>query len=98
MGVEGTEQLVLAVDELASNSIRYGDGAGVLRCWREERHVLCEVEDGGRIDDPLVGRTRPEPQARGGRGVWLVNQMCDLVQIRCGSAGSVVRVHKRVRG
>jgi anti-sigma regulatory factor (Ser/Thr protein kinase) len=96
LAVEGTEQLVLAVDELASNSIRYGGGAGVLRYWREEERLLCEVEDGGRIEDPLVGRSRPEPEARGGRGVWLVNQLCDLVQIRSGIAGSVVRVHKRV--
>lgn len=96
MGVEGTEQLVLAVDELASNSIRHGGGAGVMRCWREEQRLVCEVEDGGRIEDPLVGRSRPEPQAHGGRGVWLVNQLCDLVQIRSGIAGSVVRVHKRL--
>ncbi len=98
LGVQDTEQLVLAVDELASNSIRYGGDAGVLRCWCEQELVLCEVEDGGRIEDPLVGRTRPEPEARGGRGVWLVNQLCDLVQIRSGRTGSVVRVHKRLRG
>ena len=55
MGVEGTEQLVLAVDELASNSIRYGGGAGVLRCWRERERVLCEVEDGGSIERPARG-------------------------------------------
>jgi anti-sigma regulatory factor (Ser/Thr protein kinase) len=96
LGVEGTEQLVLAVDELASNSIRHGGGAGVLRYWRELELLVCEVEDGGRIEDPLVGRTRPEPEAFGGRGVWLVNQLCDLVQIRSGLAGSIVRVHKRV--
>jgi anti-sigma regulatory factor (Ser/Thr protein kinase) len=96
LGVEGTEALVLAVDELASNSIRYGGGAGVLRCWRDDRRVLCEVEDGGCIEDPLVGRSRPEPDAHGGRGVWLVNQLCDLVQIRSGPAGTIVRVHKRL--
>ena len=96
LAVEGTQQLVLAVDELASNSIRHGGGAGVLRYWRERELLVCEVEDGGRIEDPLVGRVRPEPEAFGGRGVWLVNQLCDLVQVRSGIAGSVVRVHKRV--
>ncbi len=94
LGVAGTEQLVLAVDELACNSIQHGGGAGMLRCWREDRLLLCEVEDDGCIDDPLVGRSRPGPEAEGGRGVWLVNQLCDLVQIRSGSSGSVVRVHK----
>ena len=31
----------------------------------------------------------------GGRGVWLANQLCDLVQIRSGAAGTVVRLHAR---
>jgi hypothetical protein len=29
----------------------------------------------------------------GGRGLWLTNQLCDLVQIRSGDAGTVVRAH-----
>jgi anti-sigma regulatory factor (Ser/Thr protein kinase) len=56
--------------------------------------LLCEVQDEGQIDTPLVGRSRPSPEARNGRGMWLVNQLCDLVQIRSASSGSVVRVHK----
>jgi hypothetical protein len=52
------------------------------------------VEDHGRIRIPLVGRIRPEPDADSGRGVWIANQLCDLVQIRSSAAGTVVRVHK----
>jgi len=29
----------------------------------------------------------------GGHGLWLVNQLCDLVQMRTFASGSVVRVH-----
>ncbi len=82
------------MDELASNSIRHGGGVGLLRCWREADTLLCEVHDAGQIEAPLVGRSRPTPEARCGRGVWLVNQLCDLVQIRSAAAGTVVRVHK----
>lgn len=96
LAAEHTEQLVLAIDELATNSIRYGGGSGVLRCWREADIVLCEVQDEGRIEAPLVGRRRPAPEAHSGRGVWLVNQLCDLVQIRSGPPGTVVRVHKHL--
>lgn len=96
LGGEHTEELVLAVDELAANSIRYGGGTGTLRCWREADILLCEVQDGGSIEEPLVGRRRPAPEARCGRGLWLVNQLCDLVQIRSAAPGSVVRVHKRL--
>jgi len=94
--LEATEELVLAVNELATNSIRYGGGQGTLRVWRENRELLCEVSDGGYIEDPLVGRRRPAPDAQSGRGLWLVNNVCDLVQIRSSQAGTVVRVHKRL--
>jgi anti-sigma regulatory factor (Ser/Thr protein kinase) len=90
------DELVLAVDELASNSIRHGGGVGMLRWWREGQTLLCEVCDAGWIQAPLVGRVRPNIKASSGRGVWLVNQLCDLVQIRSAPAGSVVRVHVRL--
>ncbi len=96
LGVEPTEELVLAVDELATNSIRHGGGSGTLRCWREADVLLCEVQDAGSIAEPLVGRSRPAPESLSGRGVWLVNQLCDLVQIRSLPTGGVVRVHKRL--
>jgi hypothetical protein len=46
------------------------------------------------IGDPMVGRVRPEEGAGGGYGVWLANQLCELVQIRSVPGGSVVRLHK----
>jgi len=89
-----TEELVLAVDELAVNSVRHGGGAGTLRWWREGARLLCEVRDAGRIEQPLVGRLRPAAGATGGRGLWLANQLCDLVQIRSSAQGTAVRLHK----
>jgi anti-sigma regulatory factor (Ser/Thr protein kinase) len=71
----------------------HGGGTGTLRLWRENGSLLAEVEDRGRIDRPLVGRLRPGIAQEGGRGLWLANQLCDLVQIRSGDAGTVVRLH-----
>jgi anti-sigma regulatory factor (Ser/Thr protein kinase) len=93
LGSERVERLVLAVNELASNSVRYGGGGGTLRLWSEPRKLVCEVQDGGRIEQPLVGRTSPTADQHGGRGLWLVNQLCDLVQIRSTPSGTVVRLH-----
>lgn len=95
LGHERTENLTLAVTELASNSVRHGGGGGTLRMWREEETLLVEVRDRGHIEEPLVGRIRPDPEQPAGRGLWLVNHLCDLVQIRSAHAGSVVRVHMR---
>jgi anti-sigma regulatory factor (Ser/Thr protein kinase) len=85
--------LVTAASELAANSVMHGGGSGTLRLWRENGTLLAEVADEGRIEEQLVGRLRPGITQEGGRGLWLANQLCDLVQIRSGEAGTVVRLH-----
>ena len=94
-GLSGTRaaDLVLAVNEAAANSIVHGGGHGVLRTWSENGSLVCEIRDRGRIADPLVGRRRPALEAPTGRGVWLAHQMCDLVQLRSGADGTVMRLH-----
>jgi anti-sigma regulatory factor (Ser/Thr protein kinase) len=93
LGAARTADLVLAVDEVVTNSLRHGGGRGTLRVWRDAGSLVCEVRDQGRIDDPLVGRERPALDRDGGRGLWLVNQLCDLVQLRSFPTGAVVRLH-----
>lgn len=83
--------LVVAVNELATNSIRHGGGGGSLRAWRDQGSLICEVADAGSIEDPLVGRGRRDGQASG-RGLWIVQQLCDLVQIRSEASSTRVRV------
>ncbi|HEV2974502.1 MAG TPA: anti-sigma factor RsbA family regulatory protein [Solirubrobacteraceae bacterium] len=97
LGVDVGEELVLAINELATNSVQHGGGGGTLRTWREPDAFVCEVRDRGFIRDPLVGRLAPPVEQYGGRGLWLVNQLCDLVQIRSAPSGTVVRVHTQVR-
>jgi anti-sigma regulatory factor (Ser/Thr protein kinase) len=84
--------LALAVSELATNSIRHGGGHGRLRLWLDRGSVVCEVSDRGHITDPLAGRRRPTSQQLHGRGLWLVHQVCDLVQVRTAPGHTVVRV------
>ena len=88
-----TDDLVLAMNEIVTNTLRHGGGRGVLRLWHEGNSLVCEVRDRGQIDEPMVGRTRPSPTQETGFGLWLVNQLCDLVQVRSFASGTVVRVH-----
>jgi len=86
------EDLVLAANELATNSMRHAGGSGILRTWQDDDTFFCEVRDRGRIDDPLAGREYPTGLRGGGRGLWIVNHLCDLVQMRSSASGSVVRL------
>jgi anti-sigma regulatory factor (Ser/Thr protein kinase) len=87
-----TEGLVLSVSEIASNSIRHGGGRGELRAWTDGRSLVCEVTDRGHVTSPLVGRVCPVPEAGHGAGLWVANQLCDLVQIYSSPRGTTVRV------
>ena len=85
--------LALAVTEAVTNTLRHAGGRGILRTWQDGRSFVCEVRDGGRIDDPLAGRLPVPVEQPTGRGLWLMHQLCDLVQVRSSAAGTTVRLH-----
>jgi anti-sigma regulatory factor (Ser/Thr protein kinase) len=92
LDAQTVDDAVLAVDEAVDNAVRHGGGRGQLRSWVDHGAFVCEIRDTGRIDDPLVGRRRPVIGQAGGRGLWLMTQICDLVQIRRVDGGQVVRI------
>lgn len=73
---------VLSAHELAANSVMHADGSGLLRLWTEDGNLVCEVRDHGTLDDVDAGTRRPDLTGKGGAGLWIVRQACDLVQIR----------------
>jgi anti-sigma regulatory factor (Ser/Thr protein kinase) len=90
---ERMEGFVLAIDEVVTNSLRHGGGSGQMRIWSEDRSIVADVSDAGVITEQLVGRIRPELDRSDGRGLWIANHFCDLVQIRSSAAGTTVRCH-----
>jgi len=92
-------ELVAAVQEVATNSVLHGGGSGTMRIWAERSSLVCEIRDRGRFDNPLADRKRPSNDIGSPRGLWLANQLCDLVQIRTMADGTIVRLHmNRTRG
>jgi anti-sigma regulatory factor (Ser/Thr protein kinase) len=89
--------LEIAVNELVTNSVGHGGGQGVFRIWRCHDALVCDITDEGRIEDLLIGRRAPRADSDGARGVWLVNQLCDLVQIRSTPEGTSARVFSWLR-
>lgn len=93
-GLAGTmfDDFELVVAEAMSNSMRHGGGAGRLLIWCDEASIVVEVRDRGTIDRPLAGRVRPSTDMASGRGLWIMHQLSDLVQIRRLPDHQVVRV------
>jgi anti-sigma regulatory factor (Ser/Thr protein kinase) len=89
--------LMLAVSEVAANTLRHTRAGGVALAWQADGEMLCQVSDSGYIADPLAGLRRPSLDRPGGQGLWLVNQVCDLVELRTTEAGTAVRLHMRIR-
>ncbi len=94
LGLERTGDLVLAVSEVAANTLSHTGSGGTISVWQDEQEILCQAHDRGRITDPLAGRLRHRPDSRG-HGLMVVNQICDLVELRTGSSGTTMRLHMR---
>ena len=86
--------LVIAVNELAANTLAHTAGPGTLTIWSTPSEVICLVSDTGHITGPIA-KTRPrDPAVPGGHmGLWVVHQICDLVQIQTSPQGTTIRVH-----
>ncbi|MDJ0385061.1 sensor histidine kinase [Streptomyces sp. G-G2] len=89
------DDLVLAISEAAANSIAHGGGKGTLRLWMTtDGGAVAEVHDDGRLTDPMAGRRRPPlASGDGGRGLWMIHQLCDLVETRAMDTGFTLRLH-----
>jgi anti-sigma regulatory factor (Ser/Thr protein kinase) len=90
--------LVIAVGELAANTLRHTRSDGTIQVWADGGEIICEIRDHGHIRDALAGRRCPQADATGGHGLWVVNQVCDLVEMRSGSSGTVFRLHMELPG
>ena len=88
--------LVLAVGEIVSNTFLHTDAGGTLAIWTAGNELVCQVQDSGHITDPLAGRRRPAADEGGGHGLWLVHQVCDLVELRSAPGETVIRLHMRL--
>ena len=85
-----------AASELAANTLAHTSGPGTLLVWTTDDEIVCQVDDTGQLSDPEPGTARPEPDALGGgRGLWVVRQICDRVEIRAGEHGTTIRTYMR---
>jgi len=93
---ERAEDLVIAVNEIATNAVRYGSPAArlVLRVTRQNM-AEAEVRDEGRW--PPGSTAAPPGEQRGGMGLPLARRVCDAVEIRAGHDGITVLLRIRLQ-
>jgi anti-sigma regulatory factor (Ser/Thr protein kinase) len=98
LGVPAAEHddVALIVSELISNAVRHGGGRGVLHVWRDGDELVLQSRNRGALGDPLVGRLRPGAGQPDGRGLWIINQLCDLLQIRAQQGDVVLTASRRI--
>jgi len=85
--------LTLAVSEVAANTVKHAKSPGSLKIWYDTREIVCQIHDEGIITDPLAGRREPSLDALGGHGLWIVNQVCDQVDLLSDQTGTTIRLH-----
>ncbi len=84
------ELLTLAVSELATNTLQHTSGGGVVRLWAEDGRILCDVIDGGALR--TLGRPMPAADALRGRGLAIVERICDEVDVETAEHSTRVRL------
>jgi anti-sigma regulatory factor (Ser/Thr protein kinase) len=87
--------LATAVDELTKNTIAHDRAGGTVSAWWENQHLACQVDNDAHLTDPLAGRTPPPAATQSGRGLLLVNTLCDLVRIHTTADHTSIRIHFR---
>ncbi|HSD23307.1 MAG TPA: sensor histidine kinase [Solirubrobacterales bacterium] len=87
------EEIVLAVNEIATNAAIHGRPPSTLRAWHTDGELVVEVTDAGYgIRNSLAGQLPPRADGLGGRGLWLARLLCDAVEV-CNSGGCTVTMH-----
>ncbi len=90
---ERGENLELAVSEAASNVIKHGGGSGELHLLRDDnRALIAQISDQGPGMASRGPVTLPSAEQNHGRGLYLIQRLCDRVEFRTGPHGTTVHL------
>ena len=83
------------MQEVASNTLAHGAREGTLRTWIQDGELIFDVQDHvSGNGHPVIARLGTEPALLADpRGLWMARLLCDLVEVRSGAGGLVVRLH-----
>ncbi|MBA2472084.1 MAG: hypothetical protein DLM61_10365 [Pseudonocardiales bacterium] len=86
-----TDDIVIAVDEIATNALEHGQPPACVRGWTTPDALFVQVDDQGRTCIPVTtGYHRPSTDARRGRGIWIARHLADVLTTHTGHTGTTV--------
>ncbi|MFF5219302.1 ATP-binding protein [Micromonospora sp. NPDC000442] len=88
--VDPVEALAVAVSELVTNTLQHTTAGGQVRIWADDAFVYCDVSDSGAMR--TFGRAMPAADAERGRGLAIVERLCDGVTAFSELGSTVVRL------
>ncbi|HVF53583.1 MAG TPA: SpoIIE family protein phosphatase [Actinomycetota bacterium] len=100
--VEPSSELLMAVGEAAANCACHGrrvEGRSEVRvkCRASGDSVSVTLADDGVGFDPRSQRPTPDPFAAGGRGLYLMVELTDDVEVESSAAGTTITLTKTLR-
>jgi anti-sigma regulatory factor (Ser/Thr protein kinase) len=94
-----TAALLIAVNELASNSIEHAGGGGSLCVWVGGGALVCQIEDHGQIEEATDRRMPTDPGSGSrGYGLPLVVHLTDRAVCVSGPAGTRWQLRMNLNG
>ncbi|MGH3865075.1 MAG: ATP-binding protein [Pseudonocardiaceae bacterium] len=86
-----TDDIVMAVDEIATNALEHGRPPARVRSWTTPEALFVQVDDHGGTRIPVAtGYHRPPTDARRGRGIWMARAFADVLTTHTGVTGTTV--------
>lgn len=79
---EALDDVIMAVGELAANSLRAARSKAVITARKVDGTVLVDVTDDGAGIGVEVPEDPPSPMAESGRGLYVVRRLVDVLWIR----------------
>ena len=88
------QDLLVMVSELVTNAWRAAASSVGIAFWRAAHGLVLQVDDDGTgLGDLLAGYRRPPTSAEGGRGLWIIRQLADAVEVASSPGRTSLRAH-----
>lgn len=91
-------EFTIAVNEAMINAIQHAGGSADVTITTTGRTITVEIRDRGPGLSSGIERELPPSDQPGGRGLWLIRQLCDQVTVHTSPVGTLIRMTTTANG